>query len=171
LLFTARRPDEGGIGSLTAAQRTALLVGVLDEAAAVDVEVASLGEMAPLLAELRRRQVPWIASWHDFAGLGEPTEIARACHRAAEAGAAVFKVAVMVREAADLPRLASLQAGPWPLPVAVMGMGPLGLVSRLLCAQYGSALQYGFLGRFPTAPGQWPAARLREAVRDLPQLR
>jgi 3-dehydroquinate dehydratase-1 len=47
-----------------------------------------------------------------------------------------------------------------------MGMGALGRVSRLLLAQLGSVLNYGYLDQ-ATVPGQWPAARLRELIREL----
>jgi 3-dehydroquinate dehydratase-1 len=49
-------------------------------------------------------------------------------------------------------------------PMSVMGMGPLGPVSRLLYAQHGSLLNYGYLGDQATAPGQWPAKLLKEAI-------
>jgi 3-dehydroquinate dehydratase-1 len=45
-----------------------------------------------------------------------------------------------------------------------MGMGPLAPVSRLLCAQCGSVLNYGYLGKTATAPGQWDAAFLKQAI-------
>ena len=59
---------------------------------------------------------------------------------------------------ADLARLADFQLADHGIPVATMGMGPLAPVSRLLCAQCGSVLNYGYLGKTPTAPGQWDAA-------------
>jgi 3-dehydroquinate dehydratase I len=49
--------------------------------------------------------------------------------------------------------------------VATMGMGPLAAASRVRCALAGSVLNYGYLGEAPTAPGQWPAAKLRAAIR------
>ena len=68
---------------------------------------------------------------------------------------------------ADLARLAEFQLAPHGIPVATMGMGPLAPVSRLLCAQCGSALNYGFLGQTTTAPGQWDAATLRHNIARL----
>ena len=55
-------------------------------------------------------------------------------------------------------------------PMAVMGMGPLGPVSRLLYAQHGSCLIYGFMGDAPTAPGQWSAELFRQSLNHLPLL-
>ena len=48
-----------------------------------------------------------------------------------------------------------------------MGMGPLGAVSRLLYAQHGARLIYGYLGDTPTAPGQWSAALCRQALNEI----
>ena len=48
-----------------------------------------------------------------------------------------------------------------------MGMGPLGQVSRLALAAAGSVFNYGYLGRRPQVPGQWPAATLRERIDEL----
>jgi 3-dehydroquinate dehydratase-1 len=59
-----------------------------------------------------------------------------------------------------------LFAEPAPLPLAVMAMGRFGKVSRLLFAQAGSVLNYGYLAT-ANAPGQWPAARLRELFAEL----
>jgi len=164
LVFTARRPDEGGARALNTAARTVLLEAALDDAACIDIEVANIGEMADLLRSLADRGIPWIASFHDFGKLPDPAVLLDAVKRARAAGAGVFKVAAMLGSPADLARLAEFQLANHGLPVATMGMGPLGAVSRLLCAQCGSALNYGYLGTTATAPGQWDAAALQAAI-------
>jgi 3-dehydroquinate dehydratase-1 len=164
LLFTARRGDEGGSGGLSAARRVALLEIAMDDAACIDIEVASIPEMGGLLETLRSRGVPWIASFHDFVKLPETTVLEDAARRASDAGAAVFKTAAMLHSPADMARLADFQLADHGIPVATMGMGPLAPVSRLLCAQCGSVLNYGYLGETPTAPGQWDAGSLKQAI-------
>ena len=164
LLFTARRREEGGALDLDGGQRGELLRMALGDAAMVDIEVASIGCMQTLISGL---EVPWIASFHDFERLPETAVLEQAAQRARAAGAAAFKAAARVHTPADLARLAEFQLADHGLPVATMGMGPLAPVSRLLCAQCGSVLNYGFLGRNPTAPGQWDAAFLQEAIRRL----
>jgi 3-dehydroquinate dehydratase-1 len=47
-----------------------------------------------------------------------------------------------------------------------MGMGPWGRISRLVLAKCGSLLNYGYIGK-SNAPGQWPAARLKELLAEL----
>jgi 3-dehydroquinate dehydratase-1 len=167
LLFTARRPEEGGAGNLQASERASMLRDVLDDAALIDIEVASIVEMRELLDEMENRGVPWIASFHDFEKLPETSVLEAAVKRATDAGAAAFKVAARLQSPADLARLAEFQLADHAIPVATMGMGPLAPVSRMLCAQCGSVLNYGYLGTTPTAPGQWDAGLLKLAVSRL----
>lgn len=164
LLFTARRREEGGALELSASGRIRLLEESAADAALIDIEVASIPEMADYV---RRSEVPWIASFHDFEKLPETRVLEDAAKRAKDAGAAAFKAAAKLHSPADIARLADFQLADHGLPVATMGMGPLAPVSRLLCAQCGSFLNYGFLGETPTAPGQWDAASLKQAIARL----
>jgi 3-dehydroquinate dehydratase-1 len=167
LLFTARRIEEGGALALSPAARMDLLRKTLDQAAWVDIEVASIQEMGELLQELAVRQIPWIASYHDFAQVPSTAALEHAARLAKDAGAAVFKAAAQLASPSDLARLAEFQVADHGLPVATMGMGPLAPVSRLLCAQSGSVLNYGYLGSTATAPGQWDCALLKLAISRL----
>ncbi|MCX6875744.1 MAG: type I 3-dehydroquinate dehydratase [Verrucomicrobia bacterium] len=167
LLFTARRMDEGGASDLDAAQRSDLLHAALEDAAFLDVEVASLATMPEILAEAARRGVPWIASFHDFEKLPDSAVLAAVAQQARVAGAAAFKVAARLHSLTEVVRLAEFQLSTQGLPVATMGMGVLAPVSRLLCAQCGSVLNYGYLGDTPTAPGQWDCGLLKQAISRL----
>ena len=167
LLFTARRVEEGGALALDAAARVELLRSALDDAAWLDIEVASIPEMSGFLEELAARKIPWIASYHDFEKLPNTSVLAQAAQHAKAAGAAVFKAAAKLASPADVARLAEFQLAAHGLPVATMGMGPLAPVSRLLCAQCGSVLNYGYLGNTATAPGQWDSALLQTAISRL----
>ncbi|MBC8128051.1 MAG: type I 3-dehydroquinate dehydratase [Gloeobacteraceae cyanobacterium ES-bin-144] len=171
LLFTARRNEEGGAGALSAEQRITLLEANINYASYVDIEVASILEMSDLLNELQNRNIPWIASFHDFEKLPNPALLDSTAQRAKDAGASAFKIAAKLHSPADLARLAEFQLADAGLPVATMGMGPLAPSSRLLCAQCGSVLNYGYLGNTPTAPGQWEAALLKEAITRLTAFR
>lgn len=164
LLFTARRREEGGATPADDDERMAWLAAVLDEAAWVDVEVASVDGMGTLLREVRSRKLPWVASFHDFSRLPTEAVLASGVARARAAGAAMFKVAARLHTPADVARLADFQRQDHPLAVSTMGMGELAPVSRLLCAQCGSVLNYGYLGNTPTAPGQWDAGFLKAAI-------
>ncbi len=167
LLFTARRIEEGGALRLDASSRMDLLRNALEQASWIDIEVASVPEMGGLLSELAERGIPWIASYHDFEKLPDNAEMERAAEQAMSAGAAVFKTAAKLNSPADLARLAEFQLADHGLLVSTMGMGLLAPVSRLLCAQCGSVLNYGYLGKTATAPGQWDSALLKTAISRL----
>lgn len=171
LLFTARRQDEGGAGGFDAAARMAMLEAALTDAALVDLEVASIAGMKTMLEKLEKTGIPWIASFHDFVKTPTDAELSERLDESKRAGAAVFKVAAMLVNTADLARLAEFQLADHGIPVSTMGMGPLAPVSRLLCAQYGSVLNYGYIGEAPTAPGQWDAAALKSSISGLTPVR
>ena len=171
LLFTARRSDEGGALPLGAAARMNLLRKTLGYAAWIDIEVASIHEMGNLLKELADRKIPWIASYHDFKKLPETAALNEAAQQAMAVGASEFKAAARLASPGDLARLAEFQLTDHGIPVATMGMGQLAPVSRLLCAQCGSVFNYGYLGKTPTAPGQWDSALLKTAIAKLAPLK
>lgn len=171
LLFTARRKDEGGALELADEARSRLLFAVLDEAALVDIEVASIGAMGGLIAAMNSKGLPWIASFHDFEKLPDDARLRSAARDAKMSGAVAFKLAARLKTPGDAARLADFQLEDHGILVATMGMGPLAPVSRLLCAQCGSVLNYGFLGETTTAPGQWQAALLGQAISQLTQFR
>ena len=169
LLFTARCMSEGSPIDLTSKQREGMLRDILPYAKLIDIEVASIPDMGELIDEMVDSGIPWIASYHDFEKLPPRNRLESQLEIARDAGAAAFKCAAYLETFADLATLAQFQESDQAIPVASMGMGRLAPVSRLLCAQAGSVLNYGFIGTTETAPGQWSAKRLREAIRSLPQ--
>jgi 3-dehydroquinate dehydratase I len=171
LLFTARRADEGGAGAFPAAERARWLEQVADEACLIDIELRSANEMSETLDFLKKRQIPWVASWHDFDGKPESVhQLKDLAKKAADLGAGCFKAAIRLHQPSDLISLSSPLMQSSPLPLSLMGMGVLAPVSRLLCAQLGSVLNYGYLGDAPTAPGQWSAADLKAGIAKLERI-
>jgi 3-dehydroquinate dehydratase I len=164
LLFTARCQAEGSPFDLSTETRKSLLKSALPAAALIDIEVSSIAEMTDLIAELNAKSFPWIGSFHNFERLPTLDELSPRVAQAKQAGAAAFKFAARLHQAEELSTLAKLQTHDFGLPVASMGMGSLGPDSRVLCAQNGSALNYGFVGETETAPGQWPAKLLRARI-------
>jgi 3-dehydroquinate dehydratase-1 len=171
LLFTARCHAEGSPYDLDAGRRAAMLRCALPDACLIDIEAASASTMAALISEIQAEGLPWIASYHDFGCMPSGQKLATHAEIAREAGATAFKVAARLRTIDDLSALIRFQTGGGALPLSTMGMGVLAPVSRLLCAQAGSVLNYGFVGGTATAPGQWSAAQLREGIRSLQPFR
>lgn len=165
VLLTARHPAEGGHGALTSAQRLELLEEFLPLASLLDVELRAAEDFAALLRKARRRKVESIVSFHDFARTPSSSKLSGLPRRALLSGADICKIAVQVRTAADLARLLLVQSRATK-PLATMGMGPLGKVSRLLLPLAGACLAYGYIDR-PQVRGQWPAPLLAQRLREV----
>ena len=168
LVLTVRHPAEGGASpGLDTAVRRRLYARFLPWAALVDVEVRSLRALAGVAREARAGGCGVVASFHDFRGLPTAARLREVAARAHDAGADVCKVAATLRTPVDLARLLDFLGTERRLPLAVMGMGPAGRMSRPVLGAAGSVLNYGFLGRRAQVPGQWPAAVLRERIDEL----
>ena len=159
-IATARHPEEGGSGDLTAAARANLLRDSLEWTAAVDVELRSSRVLAPVIAEAHQHGRTVILSHHDFKATPSLKKLKRLTSKAASEGADLFKVATLLRDRDDLLELIELQASALPVPVVAMGMGSAGRFSRLVLGGFGAPLCYGWLGK-PQVSGQWPATELR----------
>jgi 3-dehydroquinate dehydratase-1 len=135
----------------------------------VDIELRREREMRGLIREAKQAGVGVILSHHDFQRTPKPKKLRELARRAREAGADVFKVATMTRETLDLAVLMEFLANEREEKkgaLAVMGMGAYGKVSRLVLAQAGSCLNYGYLGT-PNASGQWPVEVLKARIAEV----
>ncbi len=164
LLFTARAANEGGLIAMSSEDRGKLLLSVAERASWIDVELASYEKMESVIHEIRSQGVGLILSYHNFDDTPEEFALQRTVDLSEEAD--IVKLAVMHNNVDDFARcIRVLKRNN--RPVSLMGMGKLGAVSRLLYAQHGSVLNYGYLGDVPTAPGQWPVQILKDAIAAL----
>ena len=115
------------------------------------------------MAEAHAAGVPVIASAHDFEKTPTLESLLEKEQAARALGADVAKFAFRLHCAEDMMTGVQLMRRASGTTTA-MGMGPLGAVSRLLYAQHGACLVYGYLGDTPTAPGQWSAALCRQSL-------
>ena len=166
-LLTARRTDEGGFAPWPdEATRLAAAAAFLASGRILDIEARSLeGDVAwrELAAHCHDDGTPLVVSLHDFLGVPEEGVVRRATTAALASKASVLKIAATARTLDDVISLAALFHLASPLPVSLMAMGPFGLSSRLLFAQAGSVLNYGYLFQ-ASVPGQWPARDLKRWV-------
>jgi 3-dehydroquinate dehydratase-1 len=166
LIVTVRHPAEGGANDLSFARRRELYGQFLPHAAFIDLELRSLEKLADVVAAARRSGVKIIASTHNFRTTPSTATLQQAIRRANAAGVDICKLAARAEIPANLGRLLALLARPQPLPLSVMAMGKFGKISRLLLAQAGSILNYGYLDR-PNASGQWEARLLKSRLAEL----
>lgn len=167
-LITARHPDEGGAGNLSTEERRQLLLRFLPLATLIDVESRSVTDLSDVIHQAGESEVGVIASAHDFTDPMSQEVLERITQDAFDADADVIKIAMKLNTMRDLSRLIDLTdtLSSVGSPVAAMGMGPLGKISRLALAAAGSCLNYGYLAE-PNAPGQWPAAELRRLIAEI----
>ncbi len=167
VIVTVRDAGEGGHGQLDLPARQALYERFLPFAHYVDLELSSLPGLPSIAAQARRTGGGLIASHHDFLAMPSLARLRALAGQAADAGAALFKVAARVERPEELTALLEFLGTEKRLPLAVMGMGRFGRISRLAAAACGSRLNYGYLGDAAQVPGQWPAAVLRARIDEL----
>ena len=147
LIITARDFREGGAKRLSLKERRDLLLRFLPHATFVDIELRSLRALAAIFETARQRKVRRILSVHDFRttpGLGTMLTKAR---EAKSAGAEVFKIVTRVDTAPQLAQLVEfMEQRPAGIKVSAMGIGKLGVASRVVLSGLGSVMVYAYLG-------------------------
>lgn len=166
LIATARHPAEGGAGDLSVAQRGELISRFAPLVSWIDVEIRSLAELSAEVFAAREAGVGLIASFHDFEKCPSPESLRETVTTALAQDHDVIKVAVHLATMKELVSLLSLFDEFPDAPLSLMGMGPLGKLSRLVLAKAGSVFNYGYLTE-ANAAGQWPAAQLKSLIAEL----
>jgi 3-dehydroquinate dehydratase I len=162
LIITARHPDEGGSGRLSLRQRRALLSRFLTHADYLDVELRSARALRALLAMAKTKNVRQIISFHDFKSTPSARLLVAKAHNAKALGADIFKVATRTDTPTELGRLLEfITKNRVNVRLAVMGIGRLGAISRVLLARAGSFLIYASLGPATDVEGQLSLEQLR----------
>jgi len=166
LLFTARDPREGGIGALPLAKRKTLLLEALPFATLLDVELRNAGLMSDVLAAARKEGVKIVLSAHDFSKTPTLAALNAMKKKASAHKPSIFKFAGVAKTQGDLSVLLAFLTAEKKLPLAVMGMGTWGKLSRLTLGAAGSVLNYGYLDA-ANATGQWPARLLKTRLQEV----
>jgi len=166
LIITVRHPLEGGACAMPSSRRVELLEAFLPYAALIDVELRSLAALDSVIRRARAGNAGLIVSHHSFRATPPAARLRELASRAVKAGADILKIAAFTANARQVGRLLEFAATERRIALSVMGMGPMGKVSRLLFSQSGSVLNYGFLDRRQVS-GQWPAGQLKERIAEL----
>jgi len=162
LIITARHPNEGGSGKLSLRQRRALLSRFLTHADYLDVELRSARALRALLAIAKTKNVRRIISFHDFKSTPSARLLVAKAHNAKALRADIFKVATRTDTPTELGRLLEfITKNRVNVRLAVMGIGRLGAISRILLARAGSVLIYASLGPATDVEGQLSLEQLR----------
>jgi 3-dehydroquinate dehydratase-1 len=155
LIITARHPHEGGASKLSMRKRRALLTRFLNCADYVDVELRSARAMRSLLALTKKKKIRRIISFHSLKSTPTVKLLSAKAREAKAYRADIFKVATRTDEPTELGRLLDFTTNSGVnLPLAVMGIGQLGAISRVLLLRAGSVLIYASLGAASDIEGQ-----------------
>jgi len=170
ILITARCVNEGGVNRMSTEERADLLQTFAPYATYADVEIAWAAEFASTIDILKDNGIQIVLSYHHFKETPNEEVLHEKISQGLELGADVVKMAFFHNSVSDIPRCAELFSSHPETRLSIMGMGALAPVSRLLYAQHGSELNYGFLGGTPTAQGQWHANELKAGIAGLDQV-
>jgi 3-dehydroquinate dehydratase-1 len=167
LIITARHPAEGGNERLSNNTRRELLMRYLPIARYLDVELRSVRLYRSVIDRAKRSGIGTIISFHDFESTPSLGSLRAKASQATRVQPDLFKVVTRTDTGAQLDRLLRFTSERKPtLPLAAMGMGKLGRMSRLLFAQCGSVLIYTSLGK-PRVDGQLSLEQFRAAQREI----
>lgn len=162
LIVTARHPAEGGAGELGLRHRRDLLARFLRHTDYIDIELRSAHALQPLLKFAENKNVRRIISFHNFKSTPNVRILAAKAREAKSHGADIFKVATRTDTPIELGRLLEfITNNRLDLPLAVMGIGKLGAISRVLLARAGSSLIYASISAMSDVEGQLSLEQLR----------
>jgi len=157
-----RKPDEGGVWRGGEEKRIAELLSALELGAeTIDIELSTEG-LGEVVARIKKR-ARCLISHHDVAATPSLEAMKGLVQEQLNAGADIGKVVTTARKFEDnVSTLRLIQEFP-EARVISFAMGPLGLVSRVLCPLVGGDFIYASMvpGR-EAAPGQITAGDLRE---------
>ena len=170
LVFTRRSEHEGGAKAALTGDAVVDLYEAVCAARCIDLADWEMANGSASMTRVREaahaHDVALIASYHDFAATPADDVLFEKFAQAARDGADVAKVAAMPGDAGDVLRLLEVT---WQAHRALaillisMAMGPLGTLSRIAGAAFGSALTFA-VGASSSAPGQIAIDDLRTAL-------
>ena len=150
-----------------------LKVAIAAGAKYVDLEIEAPAPMGKRIRRAAREcGTTLIRSYHDFSGTPDAETLAEMVTKCRIFGSDIIKVATMARSAEDVERVMALYGMEYPDgrvqeegTLVAFCMGEAGKQSRLDCLRRGAPFTYAALDESEaTAPGQWTAAEMNEAV-------
>ncbi len=169
LLF-ANRPtwENGGAAELDPQRIIPLIIALNHGCDYVDIELRSQPEQLRQVIEAAHNNQPSsrvIVSWHDFVGTPDAVSLREILDQQQSSGADIGKIVTMANSTRDVLRVLALleEAAQLDFPLIAFCMGEIGKISRVATGYLGGYMTYAAeADGQATAPGQLPAARLRE---------
>lgn len=165
-LLTLRTTHEGGEYPWKSRERAMLFRQFLPLVDVVDVELANALLLRPTLRLVRQQRKGLILSAHSIKRKLTPRKMERLLKEFRAYRAQVYKIASLARNRKDLAVLAETLVSNPRTNLALMAIGPLAEVSRVVLPALGSRLVYGYLD-VPTAKTQPSAQDLYDKLKAL----
>ena len=128
----------------------------------VDIEIeTSAATMEALVGDARREGVSLIVSYHDFERTADREDLESVMIACYEKGGDIAKIATLVNAPEDIRNLLSLYELPGRK--VILGMGPLGRITRVMGPYLGAEFTFASAGEGGgTAPGQLTVKQLKD---------
>lgn len=171
-LLTIRSRQEGGEWCRTESERLDLLMSLIKYVDSVDIELSTLQnnqtqQQASMVCEaVKKINKTLIISHHDFKNTPPGDELEKIIMTATAFQADVVKMACQVNSYSDISVLTDLLIRDnGKSNIIAIGMGVLGMLSRVSFFAYGSLLTFGRARGMSTAPGQLLFEDLLQALK------
>ncbi len=139
----------------------------LSHASLIDVEWNPKYPWREIAAQAKKLNLGLIISHHDYQKTPSEKQLQSIARAAYGKKADVVKIATRVSSEMEIRTLLALNQRFAPKKLmTVMGMGPMGILSRMTAPLFHACLLYGYIGT-PTASGQLPYRELQERIRAL----
>lgn len=173
LLATVRTRSQGGAFPLKTGEYFALLRELLENGREdlIDIEYGhAVMATVRLISLAKEKNIPVLMSFHRFSGPMTEEELLTCYDSMKDLRADIVKIAVLPKTPSDVCALLSAAAQTrekYPdTPVIAIGMGKLGMITRLAGNDLGAPLTFAS-GREASAPGQLSAADAKSMVNIL----
>lgn len=164
-LATIRKTEDGGLWNKPEADRIELFKSIIPHVGAVDIELSEPETLSALTETLRGHSCDLVASYHNFDQTPNDEFLNGLISQAKDVDAGAVKLACMVKSEDDCARLAALFDTDLDMPKIIIGMGPLGMGTRVVFPALGSLLTYSPSDKITAAYGQISFSQMIEQLR------
>ncbi|MBT5074315.1 MAG: type I 3-dehydroquinate dehydratase [Kordiimonadaceae bacterium] len=165
-LATIRKTEDGGFWNKPETERIELFKSIIPHVWAVDIELSEPETLSALKEFLCDHSCDLVASYHNFDQTPNDDFLHTLISQAKKVGADAVKIACMVKSEADCIRLATLFEKDLDIPKIIIGMGALGMRTRVSFPALGSLLTYSPSDKISAAYGQISFSDMIEQLRE-----
>ncbi len=153
-LATIRKITDGGKWDKTEEERISIFESIIPEVDAIDVELAEPKTLEMLMPLSLQYGCELVASYHNFEKTPSSDGLQELITNAKRVGVSAVKIACKVNNVEDNARLAALFDQESGIELIIIGMGELGMPSRISFPALGSLLTYSPSDKIPASYGQ-----------------